>query len=125
SDFAVEFLGHVVLPVFKSRAFFAADSRGWSFAGPETSRLTPDPPRSAKSGAKVSAFPTVQRGIQVVRHAERAHVDALVDAPGQSSQHLARTTFGHACRALRDQRLHAAGPLHGQVQLACQRIAAR
>src|SRR5690606_32212343 len=72
-----------------------------------------------------SAFPRGQRRVEVVRHAERAHVDALVDASGQSSQHLARTTLGHACRALRDQRLHAAGPLHGQVQLACERIADR
>ena len=51
------------------------------------------------------------------------HVDAAIDASHETGQHLARATLGHLLDAGADQGLHAAGPLHRQVELANQRCA--
>src|SRR5690606_10190068 len=72
-----------------------------------------------------SLLPVRQGGFEIGGGTERARVDGLVDALGEAGQDLAGAALGHAGHAAGGQRLHAAGPLHRQVQLAHQRVADR
>src|SRR5690554_1763963 len=88
--------------------------------------LSPKPRRRRKSRCpRASAGPCAERRLEVPGGAECARVQALVDAPGQPGEHLARTAFADPGRARGGQRLHAAGPLHRQVELAHQGVADR
>src|SRR5690554_5020358 len=72
-----------------------------------------------------SAAPCVERRVEVLRRAECARVEALVDAPGQAGEDLARAALADPGRARGGERLHATGPLHRQVELAHQGVADR
>src|SRR5690606_3259423 len=64
------------------------------------------------------SLPVGQRGVEILGGAEGAGVEGFVDALAQAGQDLARAALGDAGGAARGERLHAAGPLHRQVELA-------